>query len=622
MEQKNRYSLFAAWLIVFAILIAHVFNPRTTGDAYKKELSFDCFSYYLYLPSTFIYDIEMQNQDTLHQLFDKYQPSPTFYQIYKIENGNWTPNYTCGLAMVWMPAFAVAHTWANLSDAYPSDGLSFPYQFCIAMWMILLILPGIFVLRKVLLKFFSDAVSALTMLFMVFGTIYFHEAFDDYLQPHALLFTGYALLLYNTIVWHETQQRKNAIYLGLLMGIMILIRPSEILCVFIPLLWNVYDKASFLAKVQLVKNHLSHFLLLALSAFVVAIPQMIYWKIVTDSFIFFSYQHTEGFDFSHPHIIENLFSFKKSLLVYTPLIVFPIAGFFFLRKHKKEIYYSIVIFALLNFFLLASWAAWWNGGSYGMRYYTESLAVMALPFGFLINALSQSKLWLKVLTFGTMLLLTVLNLFQTWQYVNWIIPSDRMNWEYYKRIWLKTEITDEDRSYMEIERSIGETEGFTNPQDYNGRMVGFYNFETINSETIDQERCDTFSLSKPYSFRYGPDQEWGPTYYIPYEYLVKEGDDHVWLRVSLDYFAGTDVKENPGSIVINMPHGKDYKLKYRCFDFEKYPFIPNAWNHISFDYMTPHPYLESDNMQIFVWHRGKQNFYIDNLHIEAFHKKR
>ena len=58
-----------------------------------------------------------------------------------------------------------------------------------------------------LLRFFSDGVAALTMLFLVLGTNYFHEAFDDYLQPHAILFTGYAMLMYYTMLWHDTKQR-------------------------------------------------------------------------------------------------------------------------------------------------------------------------------------------------------------------------------------------------------------------------------------------------------------------------------------------------------------------------------------------------------------------------------
>ena len=620
MEQKNNKSWIAAWAIVFAILLAHFYNPRTTEGDYKRELTFDTFSYYLYLPATFIYDdIALTKQDTLHALFNKYEPSPTFYQIFQIENGNWTPNYTCGFAMLWSPFFAIAHLWANLSD-YPVDGLSFPYQFCIAFGSILLILPGIFFVRKTLLRFFTDGVAALTMLFLVLGTNYFHEAFDDYLQPHAILFTGYAMLMYYTMLWHDTFKRKYAVYCGFLMGIMILLRPSEILCVFIPLLWNVYDKQSLIDKINNVKNKFSHLLFAALAAFVVVIPQLIYWKVVTDSFLFFSYQRTEGFDFLHPHIWNSLFSFKKSWFIYTPIIIFPLFGIFLLRKRKKEVYYPIVVFTAFNFYLLCSWAAWWNGGSYGMRYFTESYSVLALPFGFVISAIGSSKWWVKSSLYLVLTALTALNLFQTWQYVNWIIPCDRMNWAYYKQIWLKTEVSDEDRSLMEIQRSISATEEFTNEQDYNKKTIGFFNYETVNSEFVDANRCDTLSLSKPYSYRYGANEEWGPTFSIRYDNLVKEDKDHVWLRVSFDYFAGADINENPASLVINMPHG-DYLLKYKAFDLQKRPFKPNEWNHVVVDYMTPFPYMESDKMEIYIWHRGKKNFYIDNFHIEAFEKK-
>lgn len=70
----------------------------------------------------------------------------------------------------------------------------------------------------------------------------------------------------------------------------------------------------------------------ALAALVVFIPQFLYWKHVTGQFIFFSYKNTEGFDFMKPHILNVLFSFKKSLFVYTPVLIFVVAGFFWVEE--------------------------------------------------------------------------------------------------------------------------------------------------------------------------------------------------------------------------------------------------------------------------------------------------
>src|SRR5205085_4794981 len=116
--------------------------------------------------------------------------------------------------------------------------------------------------------------------------------------------------------------------------------------------WNVYDKESLQKKIELARTHLPQIILLVAFAFIPFIPQMIYWKYITGSWIFFSYQHTEGFDFLQPHIFKVLFSFKKSWFIYTPMIIFAIIGILQLRKYNKPIFFAILVFFLANFYLL------------------------------------------------------------------------------------------------------------------------------------------------------------------------------------------------------------------------------------------------------------------------------
>ncbi len=614
-------SLLACWLIVIVIVICHFINPRTVQNNFEKEISFDCFSYYMYLPYTFIHDdVKMRDQSVVENIFRKYEPSPSYYQAYQLENGNWTPNYTLGYALIWLPLFFLGHLWALFGD-YPIDGMSYPYQYALVNGMLLYILPATFILRKVLLKFFTDNITALTLLLVVFATNYFHEAFNVPHQSHAVLFTGYALVLYHTICWHENFKRKHLFWGGLVLGWMILARPSEIVGVFIPILWNVYNKESLVAKFRLVIDRWKDVLFLAFAAFIPFIPQMIYWKVVTGSWIFFSYQRTEGFDFENPHIMNVLFSFKKSLLVYTPIFLVFVIGLFFLRKRVPQAMWAVIIFTLTNFYLLASWAAWWNGGSYAMRYFSESFAVMSIPLGAVLAAVAGASLITKVLVGIPLVFFTFLNLFQTWQYANFYIPADRMNWAYYKRIFLKTKVTPEDMKLMEVERSIGNTETFSNEHEYTKKTIAYNDFDKLNSFPFDQNRLDTSrKVSGAHSFRFGAEEEWGPMFTIKYEDLVPEDKDHVWIRVSLKYFTEKDIKENPASIVINMPH-KKYNLKYRAYDLEKLPSKPGEWNEVTINYMTPYPYLESDHFEIYLWHRGKSVLYIDDWLIESFEKK-
>jgi len=614
-------SFIVSVFLSLCIIAGFLYNPRQRHDHYANELGYDIYGYYIYLPLTFIYkDIKLQKKEDYGKVFDRYQPSPTFYQVYKIENGNFVMNYTCGFAMLYSPFFFIANIWAQHSHTYPPDGHSFPYHICIALGVLLFyVIPGIFILRKALLHFFNETITTVTLLLIVLGTNYFNEAINGYLGPHAILFTGYSLLLLLTIKWHEKPSNKTATHLGLLCGMMILSRPSELLCLLIPLLWNVWDKKSWNEKWIKISNHKSQLIIFSLCAFLTTIPQIIYWKMVTGSWIFNSYQNTEGFDFLQPHFLNVLFSFKKSWFVYTPIIIFPIVGIFLLRKYNKQIYLSILIFFLTNFYVLGSKSGWWEGGSYGLRYFVESYAVMALPFGYVVQNISGLKNILRWLLSGVLILLIALNLFQTWQYLVAIIPADRMTFPYYKAIFLKTRVTDEDRKLMEVERSYSHIEMPFNPDDYKKRTIAYYNFETINTSYVDPIHLDSSHyLSPPYSCRLDSSFIYSPGISIPYQNLTR--NDHAWIRATLHYFPVYDLKDNNACLVFHFQH-KSHSYKYAAYNLALFPYHLNDWNTISINYMTPYPYSESDILKVYVWLQGNKPLYIDDLHIECFEKK-
>jgi hypothetical protein len=608
---------------LMAAVIAFCFfnNPRQKNGYFRGELEWDVFSYYMYLPFTFIYDdVGMQKQEVVQNIFKTYNLPGTFYQAYRLDNGNYTPNYTMGFALLWSPFFFAGHIIAK-TGGFPADGWSLPYQLSVAIGALFYILLGLFFLRKVLLKFFSESVTSWVLFLMVMGTNYFHETFNDYMQPHGMIAAGYAILLYYTIRWHEEPRKKYVRIAGLVMGLMILARPSEILCVFIPILWNVYNRESWRTKLQLMKSHGSHIFQLLLFAFLPFIPQILYWKYVTGSWIFFSYKNTEGFDFLQPHIFNVLFSFKKSWLVYTPIIIFSIIGVFLLKKANRNIFLPILVFFLLNFYLLSSWAAWWNGGSFGMRYFVDSYPVLAIPFGYCLLAISRKRWIARIPLYLAITFFVVLNLFQTWQYVHAVIPEDRMNWAYYKRIFFNRKVNDEDRKLMEVQRSYESTEHFGNKEDYNHRLLAYLDFDSLNTEFYDESKLDTtYHRSGRFSYRMPGDDEWGPRYKIQYDQLVPGDKDHAWLKVKVHYYTEGDIKDNPASLVINMPHFR-YNLKYRGVDFEQLPFKPNEWNEIEFEYMTPFPYSETDHFEIYIWHRGKKPLWLDDISVEGYLKK-
>lgn len=616
---ENKTSLLIVCIISIIIVVSHFNLPKYKFNDSFKELTFDVTSYYLYLPMSFIFHDPGMKTKAIDSLHTKYKFSPTLFQIHNTENNTRVPNYTIGMSYFYFPFFLIGHLWALNSD-YLKDGFSPPYQIAISIGVFLIILPGIFLLRRLLIQWFNDRVVSISLIILFLGTNYFSEAINNYLQPHALLFTLFVILLYFSKKWHDNNSYLSAFIIGITAGWITLTRPSDILCFLIPVLWGIYDKASLISKIQLLKNQYRHVLILLLAAVIPFIPQFIYWKITTGNYFYYSYKNTEGFDFLSPHILNVLFSFKKSLFIYTPLLIFPLVGLFLLPKRLPAQKNFIILFTLINFYLLSSWAAWWNGGSFGMRYFVQSYSILSIPLCISVERILKMN-FKKYFIFSIIAFLIFLNLFQTWQFVNWILPEDRMTFKYYKKSFLKTNVTEEDRKLTEVKRSIDYTESFDNENEYNHYMLAYYNFEDKNSTTIDSTKLSTkYFGSPPKSALLSENNPYYPTYKIRYDHLVKEQLDHVWLRVTFDYYSEIDIKENPASLVINFPHNK-YNLKYRAFDLDKYKFEKGTWNSLKIDYMTPFPYSEKDYFEIYIWYRGKNELYIDNVKIEVYEKK-
>lgn len=127
----------------------------------------------------------MVNQSVIEHIFQQYNPSGTFYQAYQLPNGNWVSMYSSGFAILFSPFFFIAHFWAS-TGAYPADGFSFPYQFCIGNGVMIYIVAGIFLTRKVLLHFFTDTIVSIVLVLLLLGTNYFHEATSEEVMPHAI----------------------------------------------------------------------------------------------------------------------------------------------------------------------------------------------------------------------------------------------------------------------------------------------------------------------------------------------------------------------------------------------------------------------------------------------------
>ncbi len=594
----RRRSLTAVLLCCAALLVLRSSQPP------RQVLGWDVFGYYLYLPATFIHhDIGLQDHAWLDRVMVQYEPSATLYQLVEGPDGNRVIKYSAGMAVLYAPFFLLAHLAAPLLG-FPADGFSAPYPYIIAFGCLLYAFLGLFVLRRLLLHFFNDSWAAFLLLLVVFGTNYLQlTAWDGTLLTHTPLFLLYALLIWGTVQWHTKPTLGHALLIGSIAGLITLVRPSEGVCLLIPLLW-LPPSASWQDKWHLLKTNWAH-LLLAGVAFVAATsPQLFYWHTVTGNWIFYSYVNPgEGFDFWPPHTIDFLFSFRKGWLLYTPIMALAIAGIPILWTKCRPALGAILLFFLADLWVVSAWSTWWYaGGSFSSRSLVPIYPLLAIPLGYVLQCLFGYRA-LRLPTAIAAALLVLLNLFQTWQWQGRILPKDRITKAYYKAIFGRTAVPSGADTLLMVERSTSGDLPFNDSAHYAMRELCHYTF----NEKPDS--CFLFTDEAPWTP--GPD--------VAFQALTQK--DHAWLRASARLWVGDSLpSQAPPLLVITFHHnGESYAYHARAWDIP--PGTRNTWVLLKMDYLTPEVRSPKDNLKVYVWNEHGGPWRVDDLRVEVWEPK-
>ncbi len=446
------WSLLVCWVTTI-IIYWTILNVGSYKSRFSP-LADDVKYYYCYLPAIFIHhDIHLKYYDE--------DSSRYAYQIVplKAPNGNNLIKMTCGVAVYCSPFFFVAHFY-SLHWGTP-DGYSTPYK----MWLIFggafYCCLALFFLRKILLRYFSDRVTTLTLLSIYLGTNLFYYSYFEGLMSHVYAFFSFVMVLWFTLRWHAKPQWSNAFALGFFCGMSLLVRPTDGIIILIPLLYGVYSRETLISKSQLFKKKFLQLLIAALAFLLPNSLQIWYWKAITGHWIFYSYLG-EKFNWLHPHILDGLFSYRKGWLLYTPVMLFAIAGLFFCRKRLKEFYFPVVTFFVINAYLVFTWWCWWYGGSFGMRTMIESYALLAFPMAVMFEILLKQKI-LRLISLFVVACLITLNQIQTFQYRHQIIHWDSMTRQAYWYVFLKTKLIPEERENLEL---LLEPPDYSNKNNY------------------------------------------------------------------------------------------------------------------------------------------------------------
>jgi hypothetical protein len=316
---------------------------------------------------------------------------------------------------------------------YHRNGFSKPYQWALTLNTLLFGLISIWLLQKILRMHVNPPVAGVVML-LIFGA----TNLPYYISMAPGLSHVYSFFLL-CVQWLISLNLKRKMTVSGIFGLvlitswLVLIRPTNLMPALLPLL-IIFPRD----WIQFLKRSPIAWILVFLAFIIIWMPQFLYWKHVSGHWIFYSYDN-ERFFFNDPKIFEGLFGFRKGWLVYSPVMIFALAGLFVQSADMRPYKTFLLLTLPLYLWVIFSWWCWWYGGSYGSRVMIEYYPILALFMGSFVQWIFKKKVF-RWFALVMACFFIWLNHLQLRQFHGGILHWDSMTLKAYKAIFADRKI--------------------------------------------------------------------------------------------------------------------------------------------------------------------------------------
>lgn len=430
-------------LLIFTIFVVS-FVPKLQDIAAGEDrclCGYDGYGYYMYLPHFFNEGNLDIKQEWAQQLQNEYCDGIYVYQIVRTESGKELNAYHLGQAFVELPAYLTGDVFARIFG-FKTDGFSKPYYIAFILNVLLFVFLGLLYLRKLLLLYFDEKITSVTILALYFASnIYITFYLQNDLQ-HLYLFALNAVFLYHTILFVRNKSTKHLIISALILGLTVAIRPTQVLLGVFPLilLLNTYGiRWAFFKRIWIYP----------VFGILWNIPQIAYWWMIGGE-PFIPNLHSENIILTDPNLFDFLFSYKKGWLLYSPIFLLSIHGLYVIFKTNRSLFWSFTLFLAIYIWVMSSWECWWYSQSYGSRVMVDVYPVLAVLMAFSIS--SWKHRGVKFLGYTFIIGCSLLSMLQTHQGLRGYLSFENMTKQHYWYIFGRIDIPDYDPKHLELNR--------------------------------------------------------------------------------------------------------------------------------------------------------------------------
>ncbi|MFC2101865.1 hypothetical protein ACFLS7_02625, partial [Bacteroidota bacterium] len=270
-DSKSFATAFFLILFLGSLFLSYQIHGERDIFSWKSEIWADRAGYYIYLPATFLYGFDVTKAPD--KIWEK--TGDGFWIDF--QKGKFRTKYPCGEAIMLTPFFLATH-WISLAFDIPEDGGFSPlYHRMIDVAAVIYMILGLFLLKRVLQRYFSPIVQYLTLFFLFIGTNLYYYSVSDGAMSHVYSFFLFSLFLFSLVRFLDT--RKYGFYLLMVIAgsLAVVTRPTNIL-IFSPFfLWDLNSLRSVTERIKWFFKP-AYLITFVGVLFLAVLPQLLYWK--------------------------------------------------------------------------------------------------------------------------------------------------------------------------------------------------------------------------------------------------------------------------------------------------------------------------------------------------------
>lgn len=388
---KNEKALVTFLLVTAFLMLGSIIWVYHIKVLNAPKVYSDGFGYYAYLPAL------LRGDFTFSFIEDEgWEHSLTLIKA----AGGMVDKYPVGVAIMESPFFFAAHLLSLLRDAMTGSatatGYSNLYQYLVLFGGVCYWVAGTILLYRLLEGYlgFSKKISLVTCIVITYGTNLFHYASYDACFSHIYSYFLFNLFLCYLCRYEERDAAGgnklwHTCIFGFLAGLIFMCRNTNILFVLTYVFYGVKNWDTLKERAAVILKPVRA-VPIVLTGFVTLFPQLLYWHTATGHWFAYSYGD-EPFYWLAPQLGNFLFSVRKGLFFWSPILLLTIVGMIMAYRMKHVLYTGLLVFFVVIVYVSSAWWSWYYGGSFGQRVAVDFMCLFAVFIAAVFDGLEARR---------------------------------------------------------------------------------------------------------------------------------------------------------------------------------------------------------------------------------------